>query len=270
MFSEPRPCEHKDAWRVWNHLEALVPHPREVGHKGMMATQILSDGGLLGPTCRKARQRSDDLHARMTDKRLAKKLRRMDLVFGSLCVQHIFSNARRWASKRFLIRGPTKDINMLAGVVLAVQDSFKPIRAEIKRLVSEVLWDAPGDECEIATWWILCGHSENLAQHLAHLSVIFYDGRLHANAAFMDRPNILEEIAAALFSIARVTTFNRARWQSVCKTSCELIGCESVGLPLICERVRQIANQAYDVQAYFNFEEHLRTRERKFRFEYNI
>ena len=228
---EPKPCRRTDGWSTFGALDAWLPHPREVGHRGIVLNVVLADGGCLSVVSRKCRQRSDVWHSNLPRTRKSAILRLKELSIHLLCGGHVQSNALLHACNPCL-DDADKDLRNLFGFIEGLRDTYGEISEVYKELCQNLGFLPPEDPEGVRQFWVTCLPTKKpeFMMLIVKLNPQLVDGVMTVNAECRDMEDLGYKTYCVIIGALRIHQATKSRYQSLGETGRTMSAANTLGI----------------------------------------
>jgi len=262
IVRDPVSSHKKDGWTCFAMMANFLPLSRDLGHRGIVTTCAVLDGGLFAHQQRRMRQRHSLWHYRLADRALAEDLELMDWPLAVWCKCHNAHTAVDWGV-RWLYVDKKAEMRDLHIAIESLLNSWDDILSHAADLIQVVDFTAVVNHKDcVAQWWQSLSYKPALVESLAELD-LRWDGvtkRLLVNDTVRNRPDIHAHIFACIIGAFHISKFIEGRWLALGTCSRPLIGAVSIGLDYVVDAVMADPDAGQEfLGGYKRYTPHIRT-----------
>ena len=258
---EPLSTHRKDNWTCYSMIDSVIPLSRELGHRGIITTVGVMDGGLHSHQFRRMRQRHDNWYRRHPRPFEVAHLEKLDWNGAIGCKAHPAHNSIAWGM-RSQYQNEKEDLKHIWLAIEAVLNNMDSVLEHLTDLLTTIEWVAPPiNEDQISQWWSMLGYKPALVTALVELNLWWNQAtrRLQVNVSCRDQPYVMHKIYSCLLGVHHVHNFIENRWASFTKAARPLIGSIAVGLDFVMEKVKDDPDAGHEfIGAWKHLNPHLR------------
>jgi len=235
-FRDPVSCVKKDGWTSYAVIESFFDNPRELGHRGVLQTHFVLDGGLWGYQTRRQRQASSLWYAEHPD--AAEDMELLELLewpTSVWCVLHIAHNSVEWGIKWLLVNWKD-DLSDLHIIVESVRNSWDDVIKHVDDLIAVIEFvDPPERPDGNKEFWEVLGFTEKEVEFLTSLNLMWgpQRGKLLVSRLHEHDPEIYVKVQSMILLAFRIKEFSDTRWVAIAESLQGLVAALSVGLAFV-------------------------------------